>query len=103
MIVQARAGGEEEGWKAIVKPWGECLPGTVPKDWCSNPSVLCCGFEVGPRGPTVMNHLKDFVMLRSLDWELTRDRHCPFFFFFNLIFTLPFNEGRICCLYHEGE
>lgn len=60
---------------------GECLPGTVPKGWCSNPSAHCCGFEVGPRGPTVMNHLKDFIMLRSLDWGPTRDRCCPFFFF----------------------
>lgn len=34
-----------------------------------------------------MNHLKDFIMLRSLDWELTRDRHCPFFYLFNLYIT----------------
>lgn len=36
-----------------------------------------------------MNHLKDLIMLGSLDWESTRDRWCPFFFFL-LFFTFPF-------------
>lgn len=80
----SQAGGGGKRMESYCKTMGrgECLPGTVPKGCRSNPSALCCGFEVGPRGPTVMNHLKDFIMLRSLDWELTRDRHCPFFFFF---------------------
>ena len=68
-----RQGGRRmESYCKTIAPQGEesvCL-GLFPRAGAQcagrSQSVLC-GFGVGPRGPTVMNHLKDLIMLRSLD------------------------------------
>lgn len=83
-----------ESYCKTIAPQGEesvCL-GLFPRAGAQHAgrsqSVLRWGFGVGPRGPTVMNHLKDLIMLRSLDWGPTRDRRYPFFFSLTLHFLL---------------